>query len=441
MDKKKLTQTLVIVFIFILSFTSFAIAKEDVELKIHLRQEEFHVAEPVVVKLEIVNEGNKEIQLHQPGLANQTLRFWIQTKEGSREQYKLNYIVETIPLLALAPGAIFRSEEFILFNRTKNILAFPQEGEYTLRVEYLGYISVASPPPAEILIKIISNTASDKEWEEFFKKKETMDFLNQYSRDPAVGGRLENLIKKYPKSTFASYGRFYLAHQEALEYQNKLPNFEKAVELMKAVDIKGFQLQPEALFYLAQWDWQLARAEEAFAYLDRLIQGFSDMPLAQNAAALKENWSSQKPPQPPKKAIPVEGKIKKEIEKTLKKYFDAFSKADREGCLVQLDENFMYNEVLNKEAMAEELKEDFEKLAAQEGPLRVSWESEGWQMLEGVPAVNVTISYFVNNNLLSSSRVYMEFVQRDKSWFLKSLNSSGQSLLQSPPSKESLPGL
>lgn len=165
------------------------------------------------------------------------------------------------------------------------------------------------------------------------------------------------------------------------------------------------------------------------------------MPLAQNAAALKENWSSQKPPQPPKKAIPVEGKIKKEIEKTLKKYFDAFSKADREGCLVQLDENFMYNEVLNKEAMAEELKEDFEKLAAQEGPLRVSWESEGWQMLEGVPAVNVTISYFVNNNLLSSSRVYMEFVQRDKSWFLKSLNSSGQSLLQSPPSKESLPGL
>ncbi|OGX26945.1 MAG: hypothetical protein A2787_05065 [Omnitrophica WOR_2 bacterium RIFCSPHIGHO2_01_FULL_48_9] len=424
MRKRYLLNIFVLNLIIVWVLASSGLAQqEEAEFTLALRQKEFRVAEPVVVELRVTNKGKKDMQFHRPSLAAQTFRFWIQNKEGLNEQYRSDYIVENIPLLTLAPGETFQTEESIFFNYEKNALAFPQAGEYTLQVEYLGYISGASPPPAEILIKIISNTSSDKEWEEFFKKKETLDFLNQFSMDPALWGRLENLIKKYPKSTFASYGRFYLAHQEAAEYQDKSSNFEKAVELMKTADVKDFQLQSEVLFYLAQWNWQLGRAKEAFDYLDRLVQEFSDTPLAQNAAVLKENWSTQKPPQPPKKVVPVDGKIKKEIEKTLKKYFDAFSKADREGCLAQLDENFRYNEVLNKEAMAEELKEDFEKLAVQEGQWRVSWESEGWQMLEGVPAVNVNISYFVNNQLLSTSRAHIEFIQSDKSWFLKSFNS------------------
>ena len=424
MRKRYLLNIFVLNLIIVWVLASSGLAQqEEAEFTLALRQKEFRVAEPVVVELRVTNKGKKDMQFHRPSLAAQTFRFWIQNKEGLNEQYRSDYIVENIPLLTVAPGETFRTEESIFFNYEKNAIAFPQAGEYTLQVEYLGYISVASPPPAEILIKIIPNTPSDKEWEEFFRKKETLDFLNQFSADSATFQRLENLIKKYPKSAFTSYGKFYSAHQETSEYHNKSPDFEKAIESMKQADVKGFQLQPEALFYLAQWSWQLGRPEDAFGYLDRLIREFSDTPIAQSAAALKETWSTQKPPQPPKKVVPVDKKIKKEIENPLKKYFDAFAKADLEGCLAQLDENLIYKETLNKEGLAEELKEDFKKLAAQEGQLRVSWESEGWQMLDGVPSANVNISYFVNNQLLSLSRVRIEFIQKDKSWFFKSFYS------------------
>lgn len=423
MKKKNLLNIFVLNLIIVWVVGSLGFAQqEETEFTLELRQKEFRMAEPIIVEFKMVNKGKKDVQWHRPSLAAQTLRFWIQNKEGLGEQYESNYIAENIPLLTLAPGETYLAEESIFLNYDKNTLAFPQEGEYTLKVEYLGFISAAKPSPAEILIKIIPNTSSDKKWEEFFSRKETLDFLNQFSVDPDTFERLENLIKKYPKSLFAPYGRFYLAHQEALEYQNKSPNFEKAVELMQKADVKGFQLQREALFYLAQWSWQLGRPKDAFGYLDRLIQEFSDTLISQTAAALKKNWLTQKPPDPPKKVIPVEGKIRKEIEKALKKYFEAFSKADLEGCLSQLDENFMYNEALNKDAMAEELKEDFEKLIAQGAPWRVVWESESWQMLEGVPSVNGNISYFVNNQLLSLSRVYIEFIQRDKNWFFKSFH-------------------
>ena len=244
MRKRYLLNIFVLNLIIVWVLASSGLAQqEEAEFTLALRQKEFRVAEPVVVELRVTNKGKKDMQFHRPSLAAQTFRFWIQNKEGLNEQYRSDYIVENIPLLTLAPGETFQTEESIFFNYEKNALAFPQAGEYTLQVEYLGYISGASPPPAEILIKIISNTSSDKEWEEFFKKKETLDFLNQFSMDPALWGRLENLIKKYPKSTFASYGRFYLAHQEAAEYQDKSSNFEKAVELMKTADVKDFQLQ------------------------------------------------------------------------------------------------------------------------------------------------------------------------------------------------------
>ncbi len=424
MKKKNLFNILILSLVIVWLLESLGFAQpQEIEFTLELRQKEFRVAEPVVVGLRMVNKGKTDVQLHRPSLAAQTLRFWIQNKEGLSEQYESDSIVENIPVLTLASEKTFQIEESIFWNYAKNTLAFPQEGEYTLKVEYLGFISTTDPSPAEILIKIIPNTPSDKKWEEFFSQKETMDFLNQFSADSATFQRLENLIKKYPKSAFTSYGKFYLAHQETLGYHNKSPDFEKAIELMKQADVKGFQLQPEALFYLAQWSWQLGRPEDAFGYLDRLIREFPDTPIAQSAAAVKETWSTQKPPQPPKKIVPIDEKIKKEIEKTLKKYFDAFAKTDLEDCLAQLDENFMYNEALNKEALAEELKEDFEKLTAQKGQLRVSWESEGWQMLEGAPSANVNISYLVNNQLLSLSRVRIEFIQKDKSWFFKSLNS------------------
>ncbi|GEM_PF-2790460 len=420
MNRKRLIKILTLVFLFISSGS--LVFAQDIDFSLNLRQKEFRVGEPVIVELRMINLRKQAIELQEPGLATQTLRFWIQEENKTIQQYRLNYVVENLPVLTLAPGETFRTEETIFLNYHKNTLAFPQEGEYTLKVEYLGYISAQKPPPAEILIKIIPNTSNDKKWEEFFSQKETVDFLGRFSTDSNISQRLENLIKKYPKSIFAPYGRYYLAHQESAELSGKSSNFEKAITWIKQADVRGFQLQREALFYLAEWHWQLGKAEEARGYLERIIQEFPQTQIAESAGALKQSWSTQKPPVPPKEVIPVEGKIKKEIEKTLKKYFEAFAKGDLQGCLAQLDENFKYNEVLNKESMAEELKEDFEKLAAQKNQIEVSWEAKNWQMVEGTPSVSVNISYFVNNETFSS-RAHIEFIQIDKTWLFKSFNS------------------
>lgn len=417
MHRKRITKASILI-LFLISSGSLVFA-QDIDFTLSLRQKEFRVAEPVIIELRMVNKGKKDIQFHEPNLASQTLRVWIQKKEGSSEQYQLNYIVENLRLLTLAPGETFRTEETIFFNYGKNTLAFPQEGEYTLKAEYLGYISVTSPPPAEILIKIIPNASSDKKWEEFFSQKAAINFLNLFSKDPAVLQQLKDLIKKYPKSVFASYGQFYLALQEAAEFSGKSPNFEKAVEWMKKADVKGFQLQREALFYLAQWSWQLGNAEEALRYLDRLSQEFPNTLIAENAAALKQSWSVRKPPPPPKKIVPVEGKIKKEIEKALKEYFEAFAQADLEGCLLKLDQDFLYNEALNKEAMAEELKEDFDKF--KQGALKVNWELRKLENVEGIVTADLKASYSFNDQFLNSSSMSIEFVEKSRQWFLRTI--------------------
>ena len=456
MKRKKTTKILLLTFLLLLPLLALGslVFAQDIEFTLNLRQKEFRVAEPVVVEFKMVNRAGKEIQFHKPDLASQTLRVWIQKKEGSNEQYKLNYITENIPLLTLAPGETFQTEETIFFNYNKDVLAFPQEGEYTLKAEYLGYMSVTLPPPAEIIIKIIPNASGDKKWEEFFSQKATIDFLNLFSKDPAILQHLKDLIKKYPQSLFAFYGQFYLAHQEAAEFSGKSPNFEKAVEWMKKADVKGFQLEREALFYLARWSWELGNAEEALRYLDRLSQEFPNTLIAENAAALKQRWSVRKPSPPPKKIVPVEGKTKKEIEKTLKAYFESFAKADLEGCLAKLDENFMYNEALNKEAMAEEFKEDFAKFK-DKGTLKVNWELKKIEMVEGIPTAQTAVSYSfmefpsdkqnsispnsveksvgrlgvgkekLNNDqpFHSPSLIQIEFIQKAKQWVLKSIKS------------------
>ncbi len=419
MNRKRLTKTLTLVFLFISSGS--LVFAQDIDFSLNLRQKEFRVGEPVIVELRMINLRKEAIELQEPGLATQTLRFWIQEENKIIQQYRLNYVVENLPVLTLAPGETFRTEETIFLNYGKNTLAFPQEGEYTLKVEYLGFISTAKPSPAEILIKVIPNASSDKKWEEFFSQKETQDFLSQFSSDSNVFHQLESLIKKYPKSIFASYGRYYLAHQEASEHSGKSSNFEKAITWIKQTDVRGFQLQREALFYLAEWHWQLGRAEEALGYLDRLIQEFPGTPIAENATALKERWSTRKPPTPPKKIIPVQGKVKKEIEKTLKEYFTAFSKADLEGCLAKLDENFLYNDILNKEAMAEELKEDFNKF--KQGTLKVNWELQRVEEIEGIVTADVQVSYVLSDQPSNSSLMHVEFAKKSKQWFLKTVKS------------------
>lgn len=395
-----------------------------VELQLHLRQQAFLLGEPVLVECTLVNQGKGAVQVREPQLSTQMVRYWIRSEKGGEKKYELSFVIEPSSLpVELAPGEKISQQEFIFYNYPAKDLAFPQEGKYVLKAEYVGYVSTRdTPAPAEIAITLKKNPSVEKELEKLFREKATADFFNNVSRHQDIIIHLEKAAAKNPKSQLGHYAKYFLALHYAQTYSDKPKDLEKALEWMKGADTKGFQLQPEGLYFLAQWNWQLGKSAEAFGYLDRLIQEFSDTPISQTASALKKNWSTQKPPEPPKKIVPMEGKVKKEIEKILKEYFDAFAKTDLRGCLTQLDENFLYNGVLNKEAMAEELKEDFEKF--KRGGLKIDWKLEKIEKIDEVVTALATVTYSLNGQPLNSpSSQSIEFIQKNKSWFLKNLNS------------------
>ena len=413
MNKANLVKILSVTFLLASLSGISAAAQQDVELTLHLRKKEFHVAEPVVVELKMTYRGKKAVELQEPDFATQTLRLWFQDEKGESEQYRLPYVSDNLPLLSLAPGETFRTQALLFYNYEKNTLFFPQPGDYTLKVEHLGYISLKHPEPAEIKIRIIPNdAANDKKWEEFFSQKETIDFLDQFSWDMQIGRRLEDLIRKYPQSLFAPYGCYYLAHQEAAEFSGKPPHREKAIELMKKADVKGFQLEPEVLFYLAQWSQDLGYSQEALNYLDRLAKEFPATKLAETAGHLKEQWSAQKPLKPGKKVEPPTLFMKLFLQQALDKYFTAFQQKNVEGCLAVLDEQFLYNGVLNKAAMAKELKEDFNKDVSRQGPWRVLWEAKSWQVTDGIPYADINISYYTYGTFIFISRPYRIYPEK-----------------------------
>jgi len=409
-------------------FCIFSVYAQDskAKLDVSLRQKTFRVGEPVIIELSLVNQGEKPVKLREPALATNDLLCFIRKGDGPFEKYQLHYIIEPCCSVELAPGETFRSKELIQFNYATGNLAFPEPGDYTVKVEFPYFVGGTQLEPAEISFEVIKNSRKDKRIAEFFSEEEVANFISGTSIDERVIKRMEAMVKKYPKSLFSQYGRYYLALHHARRLSQKEPQFKQAIELMKKANAASWQFEPDALFYLSAWSWQVGKSEESLTYLNQLIKKFPESSASQAATRFRENISGVEPPSPVKESVSIDKKTERAIRTTMEKYFRAFERRDIDACAARLAEEFRYNEALEKTATLEEIKEDFSRLEA-DVILSANWEVEKMEMVDAVPLATIKLTYFLGKDPLTPPRtMQIGFIKKDGQWFFKSLRTIGR---------------
>jgi len=402
---------------------TFAQASEQALMELNPHQTSFHIGEPVILDLSIINASPNMIEFAAPSLETQTLEITIKKNSGNFQSFESDIVKEPIASpLSLPSSELVRNQILIHFNGAENTLVFSDPANYSIKASYVGYFDPenSAPDPAELAIEIIENLPEDEVFANFFSQSVTADFLTNISRDPGVIQQLQDLINQYPGSLYVPYGKYYLALFEARQFPDREPNLRRAIELMTAADLNGFQLQADAVYQLGDWQWQLGDATSAFALLDRCISQFPGTTAAFRAGLLRAALQGETPPEPPPpEEFPLEGTTKDAIEATLNDYFNAFEQQDTGGILSLLDTSFVYNDSLGRDDMSAELAEDFAKLGS--ANLTVTHEFLRQIIVEGTPIVELRISYHANGSLIPPPiEATISFVDAGGVWLLKS---------------------
>ena len=412
--------------IVILSPSVFGQETDAVSLEVDLAQTVFKVAEPLVAHAALVNPREDAIQIDSLSLELATISYSIQSGDGPFEVFFMGVVEEPFaPSQELEAGGVERADQLIHFNHGTNALAFPVPGNYTLKVEYTGFLSV-EPRPAtvEIAIEVVANDREDAEAEALFSRSSTGDFLTDQSRNPDVIRQLIDLIANRPDSLFSLYARFFLALHEARDFPDKPRDLRAAVDLMSGADQAGFQLQPEVILQLGDWTWFLGDAVAGFAFLDRVIADFPGSSAAAAAGALKEEREGLRPPPPP----PLEGEsiepgpVRDAIEAALNSYFDAVEALNATAALAVLADDFLFNRVLDKTNTRAQLQEDFDELAGS-GELTIDRTINTLEMVGTTAVADVDVTPVLDGTpIATTTEVQIQLVLIGEDWFLQSWN-------------------
>jgi len=400
--------------------------ENDVQLSLNVAKNTFQVGEPVIISVTLANPGEESVHFNKMSFKIGTIRYLIRSGQGSFRRFQSDFVSEPSgSLIELPSGERRFHEDLIHFDIATQALAFPVPGNYSIRAEYVGYLSrLPMPLPAEVSFNVIANTEEDRTWESVFRKKEVADFISGFSGDSATITQIENLIRTYPNSIFSLYGRYYLAIYWARSHQDKLPDFEKAILLMAKTDQPGFQLQAMALAHLGKWNWRAGKTADALSYLDRAINDFPDTYAAYLASDLKITVQTQTPPTPfapPEVETPIQGQLLVQILALINQYLDFYEHKDKQGISNLLSNDFIYNEVLDKTAYMAELDEDFAKLDALTGNLEIERDIKKTVTVDGGPRIEVELLFNLEGNPLSPPKlVRIELIDAQGTWQIES---------------------
>lgn len=385
----------------------------------------FHVGEPVSFDLSIINQSTDTVEFGVPSLETQTVVVAIKKGDGNFVTIDSGLIDEpfTSPLL-LVSGESFFDQIALHLNENNDQLIFSEASTYTIRATLNGYFSPESlrPDGAEITIEVTDNEPEEQAFADFFSQSETAAFFTNTSRAPDVISQLEALIAQYPNSLYVPYSQYFLALYQARRFHDREPNLFRAVELMTAADVDGFQLQADAILQLGDWHWQLGDGPTAFALLDRCIAEFAGTSAAFRAGILRAKLDGATPPEPPPpEALPLDNATQNAVESLLSNYFSAFEQQDIATMLSLLDSNFRYNDLLGRDDMTSQWTEDFTKLAG--ASLTISQQPIRQVSIEGTPFLDVRVSFLADGSLISEPQeISIGFVDVAGTWFIESWN-------------------
>ncbi len=404
-----------------------AFCQEDhVQLTVQTGKSIYQVGEPIIIRAVLTNPAEEPVRFDEMNFDTGTIQYFIKSGNGTFKESQSGFHAEPnkIPMELQSNGQSF-FESTIHFDHIGKSLVFPFPGQYTIKLEYVGYISTPPlPPPAEITLNVIKNPEEELAGAAIFSKMDTADFMIGFSRDSAVIEQIKNLITTHPNSLFSLYGRYYLAVHLSKFYQDTPTDFQQAVDIMSNTDQDGFQLRSMALVYLSKWNRRLGDSDKALNYVNRVINEFPNTYPAYLAEILKVTIETTPQPIPyrlPPQEIPIVGGLLIELIEVINGYLDFFEQKNRQGVLGLLSDNFLYNDVLNKTDYADELDEDFQKLTQTGGTLEIVRNVKKSVTIEGKPTFELELSFEINGDASDPPKpVQIVLIKIQDKWYIES---------------------
>ena len=248
-----------------------------------MSQKQVVVGQPVAVKAEILNQGDKGIEivsLLDPGFG--FLRFAVTDPDMQIRRIRSldEYSMERVETLMLEPSGKLAHTILLLCDHEANSI-FAKSGEYKIQAFYdakeaRDTVIISKP----IAINVVKAQGVDAKAQQLFVGRKQAMLASGYGRDQASVEKFDKIMRKYPKSRFAPFAAYYLGL-----YYGGDRKYQKSVDCLERVlfECKDFPMSVDARYQLAVALHQTGRKDRARKCLEELAAEAPDDLIARRA--------------------------------------------------------------------------------------------------------------------------------------------------------------
>jgi tetratricopeptide (TPR) repeat protein len=271
-------------------------------LRLTLRSEKpsYLVAEPVLIRLELSNEGAQTVAVSpELDLETQQTSLFIAAPGGSFQQYDPGYVDEpSRPLRKLAPSQAVEHVQLVLYNSPAKEFAFPTPGAYQVKAVVHGLGRHPDVSSNTIEVRVTAPTGRDDEALRLFRSPDVAQLVLNADEPASAVEKLETLRTQFAGTTYADYAQFYLARRETQEFFSRKPDPQRAIQLFDDLVTRrpDFVLAPQALSQLGKLYSLRGDRAKALSYLQNALSRKPDTRIKELSQRLLEELREVAPP-------------------------------------------------------------------------------------------------------------------------------------------------
>jgi hypothetical protein len=377
------------------------------------------VAEPVAVRLELVNQSTSATWQTWPlDMLDQQLFFSAGPLGGTLRSLDPAMVGEprSTPR-SLAPGQSIVLEEFLHADFQPSGLAFPSPGTYQVQAQFAGLLPSDRPKISTSVAVVIEPPApEDAAGVALFSRPDVAAFFANVGGMDTAPALIESFLASPGASPrFVPYAAYALALRQS-RGEPRTEALETALATLSRADVSGHPLRARALQLDAQWSWEVGLATRAAAGLDTLASITSGIARSRALQLKSRLTASPVPPRTVRKRAltPSDSAAAWAVADAL---LEAFENGNKAAFLASLTEDFRYNQTLDKTTMDALLTQEFAARSGLGGVFSLERTLISSQSVGDAREVLLNFDPRVNGSSVGSPyQVRLTLVQTDGAW-------------------------